>query len=332
MRTGLFSTFENPQRDFASAYADQIRLGQMIEDLGFDELWVAEHHFNPDAASPSSLMMLAHLAAVTKRIRLGSAAVLLPLHDPLVVAEEVATLDVLCGGRFDFGVGKGGPFPIQNKHFSVRKEDSRPKTIEALDLIQRLLSEEVVSFDGKFFKADEVRLVPKPLQKPLPTFIATSTDDMAELAAQKSYGLMGGPPFPLAAIRQTVATFEHSAPQAALNFVLLRFFHLAPTHAQAVSDARQWLTPFTERMRTTTAALQPEWSEWFDVDRLIEDSLIGTPDDIADKLADLAKTLRPASIVLKPLNPSLEKRIADIKIFAEQIRPTLVDSPLAAVS
>ncbi len=231
MRTGLFCTFENPQRDYRAAYADQLQLAQLIEELGFDEIWVAEHHFNPDASSPSSLMILAHLAACTKRIRLGSAAVLLPLHDPLVVAEDVATLDILSAGRFDFGIGKGGPFPIQNKHFGVRKEESRAKTIEALDLIQRLLSEEVVSFDGYFFKANEVRLVPKPVQSPVPIFIATSTDDMAELAAAKNYGLMGGPPFPLSAIRQNIAAFRRVTPG------LRSQFHSHPLFSSRI-DAR----------------------------------------------------------------------------------------------
>jgi luciferase family oxidoreductase group 1 len=334
MRTGLFCTFENPQRDFRAAYADQLRLAQWIEALGFDEIWVAEHHFNPDASSPSSLMILAHLAAVTKRLRLGSAAVLLPLHDPLVVAEEVATLDLLSGGRFDFGIGKGGPFPIQNKHFSVRKEDCRAKTIEALALIQRLLQEEVVSFAGDFFKADEVRLVPKPIQNPLPTFIATSTDDMATLAARKSYGLMGGPPFPLAAMSQTIAAFKQAAPDADPNFILLRFFHLAATQEQAVSEARQWLAPFAERMRATTSALQPEWSEWFDVDRLIADSLIGTPDSIADKLAHFSEILNPANLVLKPMSPVLAKRMTDLQIFAEHIHkaPAMTAVPAPAQS
>lgn len=310
MRTGLFCTRENPQRDYRSAYAEQLQLAQLIEELGFDEIWVAEHHFNPDASSPSSLMLLAHLAACTRRIRFGSAAVLLPLHDPMLIAEAVATLDILSAGRFDFGVGKGGPFPIRNKHFGVRKDESRAKTIEALALIQHLLSEEVVSFARA-----------KAGAEPVPTFIATSTDDMAEIAAAKNYWLMGGPPFPLAAIQQNIAAFRQAAPKTDPNFILIRFYHLASTREQAVSDARQWLAPFAERIRAVTAALQPDWTDWFDVDRLIAGSLIGTPEEISDRLAHLAEDLPPASLVLKPTSPSLPKRMADLKIFAERIRP-----------
>jgi luciferase family oxidoreductase group 1 len=321
MRTGLFCTFENPERDFRAAYADQMQLAQLAETLGFDEIWVAEHHFNPDASSPSSLMILSYLAAATQRIRLGSAAVLLPLHNPLIVAEEAAMLDILSCGRFNFGIGKGGPFPVQNKHFNISKDDCRPKTLEALNLIERLLREDVVTFEGHFFRADGVRLVPKPLQSPLPIFVATSTDDMAEIAAVKGYGLMGGPPFPLSTIRKNIAAFQNAAPQADPQFVLIRFFHLAATHNQAIEEARQWLAPFAERMRTTTAALQPEWADWFDVERLIADSLIGTPQEIGDKFAELAEDVRPASLILKPMSPSFAKRITDLRIFAEHIRP-----------
>lgn len=330
MRTGLFCTFDNPACDYRTAYADQIELALWVEAQGFDELWVAEHHFNPDASSPSSLMVLAHLAAATRRIRLGSAAVLLPLRDPIAVAEEVAMLDILSRGRFDFGVGKGGPFPVQNKHFGLRKEDSRPKTLEALALIERLLQEDVVSFEGRFFKAQDIRLVPKPMQNPLPVFLATSTDDMAMLAGARSYGLMGGPPFPLAAAKQTIAAFKEAAPQSDPNYILIRFFHLAQTAAQAVEEARRQLAGFAERMRAATAQLQPEWAGWFDIDRLIEESLIGTPDEVGEKIARIAADLSPASLVLKPMSPSLAKRKQDLALFAEKIRPEILMSRMAA--
>jgi alkanesulfonate monooxygenase SsuD/methylene tetrahydromethanopterin reductase-like flavin-dependent oxidoreductase (luciferase family) len=208
MRIGRFCTFENPQRDYRSAYAEQIALVQLVEKLGFDEAWVAEHHFNPDAASASCLAILAYLAARTVRIRLGSAASLLPFHDPVHIAEDVATLDILSDGRFDFGVAKGGPFPSQNKHFGVGGEDSRAKMLEALSLIEKLLTQDDVCFKGQFFHADDVSLTPKPLQKPLPTFIATSTPDMVKLAAERDYGVMAGPPFPLERVRDILRLYR----------------------------------------------------------------------------------------------------------------------------
>lgn len=156
MRTGLFCTYENPQQDYRSAYAEQTELVEFVEALGYDEAWVAEHHFNAAASSASPVAILAHLATRTSRIRIGSAAVLLPFRDPILVAEDAATLDILSNGRFDFGVAKGGPFPVQNKHFHVGKEEARARTCEALALVEKLLYEESVSFDGRYYKAEGV--------------------------------------------------------------------------------------------------------------------------------------------------------------------------------
>jgi alkanesulfonate monooxygenase SsuD/methylene tetrahydromethanopterin reductase-like flavin-dependent oxidoreductase (luciferase family) len=331
MRTGLFCTYENPQRDYRSAYAEQTKLVQLVEALGFDEAWVAEHHFNPDASSPSCLAILAHLAGRTTRIRLGSAAVLLPFHNPIQVAEDVATLDILSDGRFNFGIGKGGPFPIQNKHFGVSKDDSRAKTLEALSLIQKLLTEDGVSFEGEFFKAEDVSLTPKPLQTPIPTFIATSTADAVKAAAEHSYGVMGAPPFPLESVRDTLSLYHEIAPQGDPKLILIRFYHLAPTHAQAVDEAAIFLLPFLERMQATTAFMQPDWTPWFKLDRMIEDSLIGTPAEVRDKVLRIEAELRPRSLVLKPMSPSVAKRRTDLEAFGESILALLGLPPEAGL-
>lgn len=323
MRTGLFCTYENPQRDYRSAYAEQAKLVQLVETLGFDEAWVAEHHFNPDAASPSCLAILAHLAARTTRIRLGSAAVLLPFHNPIQVAEDAATLDILSDGRFDFGVAKGGPFPVQNKHFGVSKEDSRARMLEALSLIQKLLTEDGVRFEGKFFRADDISLTPKPLQRPIPTFIATSTGEAVALAAEHAYGIMGAPPFPLQSMRSAVDAYRDIAPEGDPKLALIRFYHLAPTHAGAVDEATVMLRPFIERMQATTAVMQPEWTPWFKLDRMIEDSLIGTAAEVRDKVLRIEAELRPRSLILKPLSSDFAKRRVDLETFGETICPML---------
>ncbi len=145
MRLGLFCTYENPRQDYASAYAEQTTLVQRVEDLGFEEAWIAEHHFNPQAASPSCLAILAYLAGRTTRIRLGTAAVLLPLHHPVSVAEDAATVDVLSGGRLELGVARGGPFPLHEMHFGVAQAESRGRMLEALDLVAALLADESVT-------------------------------------------------------------------------------------------------------------------------------------------------------------------------------------------
>jgi luciferase family oxidoreductase group 1 len=320
VRTGLFCTYENPQNDYRSAYAEQTELVEFVEALGFDEAWVAEHHFNPAASSSSPLSILAHLAARTSRIRLGSAAVLLPFHDPITVAEDIATVDILSGGRFDFGAAKGGPFPVQNRHFRVSPEDSRARTWEALTLIQRLLHEDrAVSFHGAFFQADGVELIPKPLQRPVPTFLATSTADTVKLAAEQGYGIMAAPPFPLASIRQSVRLYRETAPETDPRLVMIRFLHLAPTRDQAIAEAKVMLQPFIERMQITTAKMQPEWTPWMVLEPMIADSLIGTEADVCARIDHIRREINPRSLIIKPLSPQFQKRKADVRAFAEKI-------------
>jgi len=321
MRFGLFCTYENPQGDYVSAYAEQSELVRLVEDLGFEEAWVAEHHFNPGAASPSGLTLLAALAVQTSRIRLGSAAVLLPFRDPLLVAEEVATVDILSRGRFNFGVAKGGPFPIQNEHFQVAKDDARPKTLEALELIEKLLYEPQVSFKGAFFALDGVELVPKPVQTPIPTFLATATPDAVTYAAARGYGIMAAPPFPLEGARASLAHYRAAAPGADPRFTLIRFLHIADSREQAVAEAQAMLRPFVERMQSTTAQAAPDWTPWFSLERMINDSLVGTVAEVEAKIAAIEADLAPATLLLKPLSPAFAKRRADLCLFAQAIRP-----------
>ena len=304
MRFGLFSTYENPQQDYLSAYREQTELVRLVESFGFSEAWVAEHHFNPGATSPSCLAILAYLAGQTSQIRLGSAAVLLPSHNPITVAEDVATVDILSGGRFDFGVAKGGPFPVQNRHFGVSPDDARARAFEALALVEKLHREREVTFKGTYFSVEGLELVPKPVQSPIPTYIGTSTPDAVRQAAQHGYGLMAAPPFPLAAAQENARIYREAAPGTDPRFTLIRFFHLAPTHAQAVEEARAWLAPFVERMQATTAKAQPSWTPWFALDRIIADSLIGTDDEVVAKMGAMERVLSLRALILKPLSPS----------------------------
>jgi alkanesulfonate monooxygenase SsuD/methylene tetrahydromethanopterin reductase-like flavin-dependent oxidoreductase (luciferase family) len=324
VRTDLFCTYENPQKDYRSAYVEQTELVEFVEALGFDEAWVAEHHFNAAASSSSPLPILAHLATRTSRIRLGSAAVLLPFHDPITVAEDVATVDILSDGSFDFGIAKGGPFPVQNKHFHISPEETRARTWEALTLIQKLLNEDgEVSFHGAYFKADGVELVPRPLQRPVPTFVATSTADTVQLAAEHGYGIMAAPPFPLARVRESVQHYRETAPGADPRLVVIRFLHLAPTRDQAVAEATVFLQPFIERMQITTAKMQPDWTPWMVLEPMIADSLIGTEADVCAKIDLIRQEMNPRSLILKPLSPQFHKRKEDLRTHGEKIR-TLV--------
>lgn len=322
MQLGLFCSYDNPRRDTRTAYAEQTALIELVEGLGFGEAWVTEHHFNPETPSPSSLALLAYLAARTERIRLGSAAVLLPFHSPIHVAEDVATVDQLSAGRFNFGVAKGGPFPQQNKHFGVTPETGRAMTVEALTLIERLLREDEVFFEGQFYKTNGVSVTPKPLQSPLPIFIATSTRDMVKVAAERGHGFMCGPPYPVEFVKELLTLYQAEAqlPTQQPRFVLARFLHLAPTREQAEEEARVLLAPFIEKMSRNSATMQPAWVPWFETERLIAESLVGTVESVVERVVSLGTELNLHSLLFKPLNPTFEKQRADLEAIGKVAR------------
>lgn len=320
MRTGIFCVYENPLGDYRRCLADA--MVQRAEALGFEEAWVAEHHFNPDAASPSILPLLAYLAGVTSRIRLGSAAVLLAFRNPIQVAEDVATIDLLCGGRFDLGVAKGGPFPVQNQHFQVSSNVSRDMMLEALELIQRLLYQERVSFDGHHYKCESITLAPRPIQNPIPTYVATTTGEAIRLAATNGYGIMGASPFPLERLVRIVEMYREVAPATDPKLAVSRFYFAAPTREAALAEAMPFVRRFAERMRGVFLAQNPQGGG-IDEDAIIERSLIGSFSEVEDKIMTLHEATGMRSLLLKPVSLDPKMWLTALDGFAERIRPNL---------
>jgi len=324
MRIGVFCTYENHQRDFARCFDLQTRFVQHAEALGVDEAWIAEHHFDPDAVSPSILTLLSYLAGVTSRIRLGSAAVLIAFRNPIQVAEDVATIDILSQGRFDFGVAKGGPFAQQNKHFHAGADQSRDMTLEALGLVNRLLYEDHVSFTGQYYQTSDISITPKPLQRPIPSYLATTTPGAIRYAARNSLGVMAAPPFPLERVLDIVNMFRAAAgPGADPRLTLARFFYTAPTREKAMAEAVPFIRRFAERIGGIFRAQAGSPNVPFDEAAIIEHSLIGDFDEVGEKIIDLRRRTGFRALLLKPASLDAEKNFRALDDFARLIRPNL---------
>src|SRR5688500_12889307 len=139
---------------------------ERAEAVGFDSVWLGEHH-DHSLLYPSPLLGLAAIASRTRRIGLGTAVLLLPLHHPLTVAEEGAMVDVLSGGRLILGVGAGyAPEEFAAFGVSIRERGSRMD--EAAALIQRLWTEEKVTHEGRHYRIGGATVTPRPVQRPRP--------------------------------------------------------------------------------------------------------------------------------------------------------------------
>lgn len=160
---------------------DQVRRGERV---GFDGVWLAERHFaNADLLFPSPMVMAAYLAACTNRIRIGLAACVLPLHHPLHVAADVATLDILSGGRFDLGLSRGSMDEAPHEAFAVPREEARARFDEACEILALVFKGERFSYEGQFFKLPQITPGPRPVQRPHPPFYMVANNPLSLDAA-----------------------------------------------------------------------------------------------------------------------------------------------------
>src|SRR6059036_3309674 len=168
MRFGFFDQLRCADADSErQRYRDLIAQIELGEVLGFDTVWLGELHFSRAfSILADPLMMLAAAAQRTRRIRLGTAVTLLPLHSPIKIAEQAAIADILSDGRLEFGVGRG--IARHYASYGIPPEESRARFDEALDFILAAWTNDSFSFEGKYFRARELTVVPRPVQRPHP--------------------------------------------------------------------------------------------------------------------------------------------------------------------
>jgi alkanesulfonate monooxygenase SsuD/methylene tetrahydromethanopterin reductase-like flavin-dependent oxidoreductase (luciferase family) len=169
-RFGLIFDFSAPPEWVASTsryWSDLIAMAKVAEGLGFDVIWISEHHFTGFDRSTSPVLMAAMLAGVTSRIRLGTYIAILPFYHPLRLAEDVAAVDILSGGRFELGLGIGYR-AAELEAFGIAREERGRMLPEQLAILRGAWSDHKVSANGPTYAFSEVEVRPKPMQKPHP--------------------------------------------------------------------------------------------------------------------------------------------------------------------
>jgi probable F420-dependent oxidoreductase len=198
---GLWYDFRNPAgsgRSDAEIYAAVLDQVAYAERLGFDDIWLSEHHFVDDAYSPSMLAIGCAIAARTKRVRIGTSVLLLPLHDPVRVAEDAATLDVISNGRLELGLGVG--YRVEEfSGFNVDASERAQRMDEGIEIIQRLFAGERLTFEGRHYTYRDIQLFPQPVQRPPKLWIAGFSNVAVRRAARVGHGYIAtGPISPFA--------------------------------------------------------------------------------------------------------------------------------------
>ncbi len=243
MRFGLFCLMQRRGVPFTQLFDEHLAEIVHAEELGFDEVWFAEHHFANDAISPAPNLFVAALSQRTSRMRLGNMINVLPFHHPVQLAEQLAVLDHLTHGRLNVGIGRGSR-RMEWSRFGLTPEQINEQFHEAVEIIQGLWTSEPFSYHGKHYHLDDIRLRPGVMQQPHPPlFTAVAHKASVIWAAQHQLGIAEH-------YTTTTEAREHFALYrqilAASNYPdhperrprMFREIYVAPTDAQAHAEAK----------------------------------------------------------------------------------------------
>jgi natural product biosynthesis luciferase-like monooxygenase protein len=289
---------DGDQRTFMHRTIDFLVLA---EALGFDSVWANEHHFHPFGGMiPAPAVMLAALSQRTSRVRLGTSVAVLPLHNPLEIAEQFAMVDLMSGGRLEFGAGRGFVAYDFEVH-GVPIEEGQDRMLESLDIIVKAWSGEKFSHHGKFFHYEGVEIWPRPAQRPHPPvwIAATANPSSFETVGRRGHDLLSVaylrpmedlgrltkiyrdaraaagfdmPSTRIATHYQVVISEDRAEARQLAHDALVRYMQLSII---AQSNAKSFV------IRPESRALA-ERGEGVDIDKLVAEGrvLAGTPDDV----------------------------------------------------
>lgn len=191
MKFGISLTFSNPAGSIPVGHLIESQIAQSVlaDELGFDHIWMAEHH-GSENYFPAQLSMLAVLATKTRRARLGSFIIVMPLYHPIHVAEQAVIVDQLSGGRFDLGLGIGN-FQEEFDNFGISRKERASRMEESVRIISGLWSEKSFSFAGRHFNVSNFTMNPRPVQPRAPIWLAGNAPAAIDRAARLGYHLAG---------------------------------------------------------------------------------------------------------------------------------------------
>ena len=188
----LLGSWTEPEASAQSRiFGEMLEQVEYAEELGFDSIWIAEHHSSRYGICPSLMPLLTHIAARTKKIRIGAGVSVLPFYNPIFLAEESAMLDVLSNGRLDFGVGRGSA-DYEYGNFNIDMDTRDVRTQEALDIILGLWTQSDFSYQGEFYQVRDLTIAPSPVQKPHPpVYMAVSrTPASVDVAVERDLPIL----------------------------------------------------------------------------------------------------------------------------------------------
>ena len=345
----LFTSHPDPKSEPYPHQAIHARVTREIleaERLGFDGVWIAEHHFsNSYGVLPDPFSYLSYIAAKTSRIKLGAAVMVVPLHHPMRIVENAAFVDILSEGRFQLGLGSGYR-PYEFAGLGIDYEARREIQEEAVQLILRGFHEKRVTAEGKYFnfKMDEgYEIFPQPVQRPHPPFyMAAGTERSRANAARNGFGLMLSSLPSVETIADHVAFYRRHMGEAPAPLNqnpafgqadVVRMVYVAATDAKAREESEAGIT---HHMRSFLSGgntggylgdvTEKSGEDQFSYDHLVETTILhGSPDTVIGRI-EAFRAVGITSIMLHyPPYYGPEQTLDMLRLFAEEVMPRVRD-------
>ena len=346
MELGLFLEF--PVREGSNeneAFKESFALVDQAEDLGVPSVWMAEYHFNPGRVLASPVTILSAIAARTERIRLGTAVLLLPLANPVRVAEEIATLDQISDGRVEFGVGRG-TFPNVHEGFSVPFEESRGRFEEGMEIILKAWTADTFSFEGEHFSFPEMSVNPKPYQRPHPPVrVGVTSAESFPVLGRMGYDILINPSrvFTLPELKPSIESYREARKAAGhegegkvgLRIPVYLSHDARKAHDEPMDSALFSMGRLSDRVGSYAGRLgtlgdwgaQAERVRQMTYDDWVRDKVAyGTPEAVTEKLNSLSEELGLDQVMFEinfgNLIP-LENQANSLRLMMEEVAPNL---------
>jgi alkanesulfonate monooxygenase SsuD/methylene tetrahydromethanopterin reductase-like flavin-dependent oxidoreductase (luciferase family) len=325
MKAGVLQFFSWPERrgELETVYERALERIVIMDQTGYDAVWLAEHHFSTYSVCPSVHMMGMQVAAKTKNLRIGTAISLAAFYHPLRLAEEVAMLDIFSGGRVNWGAGRGFD-QTEFRAFGVEPDESSARFRENVEIVIAAWSNERLTYDGEFYQFDDIEVLPKPKQQPHPpVWLAASSPGSISAAAQKGHSILMDPHASHAEIGRKRQAYEDELEANGYSIKgrelpMARLIAIGETDAEGEEIARsgaQW----TVGSYVTGKRVDDDGKPVDPVKRYVDDVVIhGSVDSVIDQIQQLQEEIKLDYLLCSPLSHSSFMR------FTEQVLPRVV--------
>jgi natural product biosynthesis luciferase-like monooxygenase protein len=332
----FLSTYYEEYGDAATHMRRLVDFAELGEELGFDAVWANEHHFHPYGGHiPSVPVFLAAVSQRTKRVRLGSSVIVLPLHNPIEIAEQMAMVDLMSGGRVELCVGRGN-VGVDFEVFGIDRNEGQARTLEGMEVLIKAWSGAPFSHAGEFFRYQDLTVWPQPDQRPHPPiwFPCSNNPESFAYAGQRGYRLLTVAQHrPIEELADRVQIYLDARRASGHDLTSAQ----VSTHYQVYVDmdgarAREIHERCRERydLSSADARRQPQSATFgIPVDTMIAQGRVvaGTPAECADQLAHAQDVLGLTTVDGNFLFGGMTYQEAEssLRLFGEQVIPKLRD-------